>query len=285
MKNVKSCSWVAENLNKVSVFDAGIVKPGMAGPYKPCAVVRGAGRFDISDALSDPKTQLSNMMCNAKQFQSHMRQLGVNQNDTVVLYDDSGLFSAARGWWMLKNMGFEHVFIMDGGLPEWLLHGFPVQQQHSTPNSMGNFTVIQGADGWQFIERYEVLRAILDESSLLLDARSPLRFSGCEQEPRTGMRSGHIPNSKNLYYNVLLTERGLLRSIGELQALFRLLGCEGKALQFSCGSGVTACILALAADECGYTKLGVYDGSWNEWGSMQFCNELPIRCESGSNLK
>ncbi|KAF7768772.1 thiosulfate/3-mercaptopyruvate sulfurtransferase [Pseudoalteromonas citrea] len=279
MKNVKSCGWVVRNLDKVLVFDAGIVKPGLDEPYEPVAIAKGARRFDISYALAKPNTGLSNMMCDQYQFQSHMRQLGVNQADTIVVYDDKGLFSAARAWWMLKSMGFDQVFIMDGGLPEWLRCGYPTQQAYTKPKVIGDFIATLDLTHSYFINRDKVLCSISSNDYLLLDARSPLRFSGSEAEPRIGMRSGHIPNSKNLHYQALLTREGRLRSINELATFFHQLGCENKSLQFSCGSGVTACILALAADECGYGHLSVYDGSWSEWGRTEFTDELPIHCD------
>jgi thiosulfate/3-mercaptopyruvate sulfurtransferase len=281
MKNLKSCAWVAEHSKSILVFDTGIVKPGQDTPYTPSAIVKGAHRFDISHALSDPNAVTPNMMCDQHQFQSHMRQLGVNQTDTVVVYDDKGLFSSARAWWMLKSMGFEQVYIMDGGLPEWIRCGYPTQQTYNKINEIGDFEGRPDKTRTYFIDKEEVLNSLFNTDCLLLDARSPLRFSGREPEPRVGMRSGHIPNSKNLHYRSLLTETGLIRPLTELQAMFEQLECENKSLQFSCGSGVTACILALAADECGYCDLSVYDGSWSEWGSTAFDCELPIHCDNG----
>ncbi|TMP40947.1 sulfurtransferase [Pseudoalteromonas citrea] len=281
MKNLKSCAWVAKHLESVLVFDAGIVKPGQDEPYKPFTIVQGAQRFDISYALSEENTALSNMMCDQYQFQSHMRQLGVNQTDTIVVYDDRGLFSAARAWWMLKSMGFEQVFIMDGGLPEWIRCGYATQQAYSKINEIGDFIAQPDITRTYFIDKEKVLNSIPDSDCLLLDARSPLRFSGREPEPRIGMRGGHIPNSKNLHYSALLSERGLVRPLAELHIIFNRLECTDKSLQFSCGSGVTACILALAADECGYRDLSVYDGSWSEWGNSALSGELPIHCYEG----
>ena len=281
MKNLKSCAWVAKHLESVLVFDAGIVKPGQDEPYKPFTIVKGAQRFDISYALSEENTALSNMMCDQYQFQSHMRQLGVNQTDTIVVYDDKGLFSAARAWWMLKSMGFELVFIMDGGLPEWIRCGYATQQAYSKINEIGDFIAQPDITRTYFIDKEKVLNSIPDSDCLLLDARSPLRFSGREPEPRIDMRGGHIPNSKNLHYSALLSERGLVRPLAELHIIFNRLECTDKSLQFSCGSGVTACILALAADECGYRDLSVYDGSWSEWGNSALSGELPIHCHEG----
>lgn len=279
MNNVRSCDWVNDNLDVIHLLDTGIVKPGMQEPYQPKVIIKGAKRFDICHALSDPNIITPNMMCDPAQFQSYIRQLGINQNDTVVCYDDKGLFSAARAWWMLKSMGFKQVYVMDGGLPQWLALGLDLQTYYSMPVSIGNFTASQNLQYAYFIDKQKVLSGISDEMVLLLDARSPSRFLSHGVEPRIGMRSGHIPNSKNLHYQALLTREGRLRSISELATFFHQLGCENKSLQFSCGSGVTACILALAADECGYGHLSVYDGSWSEWGRTEFTDELPIHCD------
>lgn len=276
MKNVKSCEWVREHGKHIHILDAGIVKPGEQGMYSPAAILPMAKRFDISHALSDPLSKLPNMMCSPQQFQAYIRQLGINQDDTIVLYDDKGLFSAARGWWMLKNMGFEHVFIMDGGLPMWQSLDLPVCKHYAVTTRLGNFTASPRHSQYDFIDREVVLNSINDPDSLLLDARAYKRFSGEEKEPRQNMRSGHIPQSKSVHYASLLTENCLLKEVSELGHILEHLGCKGKKLQFSCGSGVTACILALVADECGYYDLSVYDGSWSEWGRQEFADCLPI---------
>jgi len=211
-------------------------------------------------------------MCGAQQFQAEMRQLGVNNADTVIVYDDKGLFSAARAWWMFKSMGFDNVYVLDGGLVRWLELGYSTQAHYSQASIVGDF-VADPRLGY-FIDKQAVLSAIGDPDTLLLDARSYKRFTGEETEPRTGMMSGHIPNSKSMHYASVLDDSKCLNPISELCARLKVLGAEGKSLQFSCGSGITACILAMIADECGYQDLAVYDGSWSEWGNAE--NNLPI---------
>jgi thiosulfate/3-mercaptopyruvate sulfurtransferase len=272
MKNIKSCEWLQENLERVHIFDAGIVNAGEKGAYRPQAIIQGAKRFDIKGALCEPDATLSSTMCDAQQFQAEMRQLGVNNADTVIVYDDKGLFSAARAWWMFKSMGFDEVYVLDGGLVHWLELGLPTQVEYSQAKLIGDFEAHPRVG--YFIDKQAVLNAIDDPNTLLLDARSYKRFTGEEAEPREGMISGHIPNSKSMHYASVLNDNKCLKPIPELHARLKALGVEGKSLQFSCGSGITACILAMIADECGYQDLAVYDGSWSEWGNAE--NNLPI---------
>lgn len=272
MKNIKSCEWLHENLERVHIFDAGIVNAGEKGAYRPQAIIQGAKRFDIKGALCEPDATLSSTMCGAQQFQAEMRQLGVNNTDTVIVYDDKGLFSAARAWWMFKSMGFDEVYVLDGGLVRWLELGLPTQAEYSQAKAIGDF-VAHPRVGY-FIDKQAVLNAIDDPNTLLLDARSYKRFTGEEPEPRARMISGHIPNSKSMHYASVLDDNKCLKPISELHERLKALGVESKSLQFSCGSGITACILAMIADECGYQDLAVYDGSWSEWGNAE--NNLPI---------
>lgn len=273
MKYLKSCDWLNAYLNQCVVLDCGILKPGEQGQYSAQLIVSGAKRFDISGAFSDPESSLPNTMCSAQQFQAQVRQLGINNSDTVVVYDDKGLFSAPRAWWMFKAMGYKKVYVLDGGLPAWQKANYPVTDSYALTQQIGNF--IAEPQPNFFIDKQTVLKTLSEPDTLLLDARAKKRFSGEDPEPRANMRSGHIPNSKSLHYNRLLTNAGTLRSKEELTTLFNELDVKGKHLQFSCGSGVTACILALGAMEVGFEQstLCVYDGSWSEWGPP---SDLPI---------
>lgn len=264
MKHFKSCDWLLAHLGKVVILDAGIVKAGTSGPYQPDAMIVGAQRFDFGKTFAKPNSVISNTMCDAEQFQREARALGINQHDTVIVYDVQGLYASARAWWMFQSMGFEEVYILDGGLNQWLAMGYPVQAGYSNASQRGDF--IAAPRTHYFVDKHTVLDAINSSSNLILDARGLKRFTGEEKEPRAGMRSGHIPSSQSLSYSLVSDEQGLVKSVDKLSALFQARGADGKSMIFSCGSGVTACVLAVAASECGYNDLHVYDGSWSEWG-------------------
>ncbi|PCK31401.1 sulfurtransferase [Pseudoalteromonas piscicida] len=266
MKHVVDVKWLFSNLEQVKVLDAGIVKPGQLGPYQPQAKIQGALRFDISGALCAEQATSPNMCCSPAQFQAEMRQLGINRGDILVAYDDKGMFSAARAWYMLKMMGHEQVYVLDGGLPAWCEKQYPTSQSYGAAAQAGDFVAI--FDESAFVDKDIVLANIGSAQSLLLDARGAKRFTGQEAEPRADMRSGHVPKSKNLPYTRLLSSDGCFKPLNELELIYHELSADkAKPLIFSCGSGVTACILALVADELGYKSLTVYDGSWSEWGA------------------
>lgn len=266
------CDWLNAHLtdDNLLVLDASMDNPVNKSDVEVAGVIPRALRFDFSNNIVDKNASCPNMMPNASLFEQKIQQLGINQNSYLVVYDKQGLFSAARAWFMFKTMGFDNVAILRGGLPAWHAKGYATVEQHKKPVGGGNFVVTQ--ERQLFVDKHYVLNAISVDDIQIVDARGYGRFSGQEAEPREGMRSGHIPNSLNLHYASLLNQGMLLGEV-ELKRIFDELVPAPKEFIFSCGSGVTACILALAAEIAGFDKVKVYDGSWSEWGKDKL---LPI---------
>ncbi|RFU42569.1 sulfurtransferase [Actinomadura logoneensis] len=225
--------------------------------------IPGARRFDIDGALSDPASPLPHTMPDAGRFTEEMRALGVNASDTVVVYDAAGVYSSARAWWMLRATGFDRVAVLDGGLPAWIAADGPTEEHGAEPVERGDFTA-RPRDGW-FVDADEVAAALDDPDRVVLDARSAGRFEGTAPEPREGLRGGHMPGSVSLPFTGLQDE-GRMLPPDELREHFERAAGGRKRLVVSCGSGVTACVLALGAELAGYRDIAVYDGSWSEWG-------------------
>ncbi|MFJ4462591.1 sulfurtransferase [Streptomyces sp. NPDC088928] len=226
--------------------------------------IPGARAFDIDGTLSDHSGPLPHTMPGAGRFTEELRSLGVNDGDTVVVYDAAGVYSSARAWWMLRAMGFDRVAVLDGGLSAWADAGLPLESARPAPATPpGDFTA-RPRPG-MFVGAEEVAAALADPAAAVLDARSADRFTGTAAEPRPGLRSGHMPGAVNLPFGEL-QRAGRMRPVDELRAVFAALAGERERLVVSCGSGVTACVLALGAELAGYRGQAVYDGSWSEWG-------------------
>lgn len=231
--------------------------------------IPNARYFDIKNLFSDTSAKFPNTMLSAEKFQEQARLLGIHKNAVIVVYDTIGIYTSPRVWWMFKSMGHDNIAVLDGGLPEWIHKGFPTEEVKNPSISRGDFTTFY--DKTSFSTYNEVLNSLNVKTTTILDARSNDRFMGLVDEPREGLRVGHIPNSKNLPYSDLIVNGKFNDSIAKSR-LNELVQKNNNVI-FSCGSGITACILALGAEMAGIDNLSVYDGSWTEWGSL---HQLPI---------
>lgn len=270
-----STDWLLEHIHSpdVHIIDASWHMPNAGRnakqEYEDCHI-EGAVFFDI-DEISELNTSLPHMVPSPEKFASRARNLGLGDGIKIVIYDSVGIFSAPRVWWMFRLMGHEDVVILDGGLKKWLAEGKPIEDMKPFKRDR-HYSIRMRHD---LIKDFnQVLSASQNAKPQILDARSPTRFSGEEAEPRQGLNSGHIPNSINVHYAKLINEDGTLKSKSELEKIFKDNNVDiSKPIITSCGSGITACILALALSVVGNNNVAVYDGSWAEWGSR---DDAPI---------
>lgn len=227
--------------------------------------IPGAVFFDIDD-LSNEKSPLPHMLPSTIKFASRMKKMGIGDGMKVVVYDTQGLFSAARVWWTFRAMGHEDVAVLDGGMKKWKGEGRPLEDGPAVKRFERHFTPRQNTGLIRDIA--DIQEIVAKGNTQLVDARSAARFEGREAEPRPGVRSGHIPGSRNVPSASLINADGTLKLREELLAIFTAAGIDPKApVVTTCGSGVTASILSLALAVIGQTNAAVYDGSWAEWGA------------------
>jgi thiosulfate/3-mercaptopyruvate sulfurtransferase len=242
-----------------------VSEPRAGGMAQP-GVIPGTVRADLDGDFADHSSTLPHMMPSESQFNEAARSLGISADSDLVIYDRQGVYSSARLWMMFRAMGHKRVAILDGGLPAWRSASQPVIPAAQKRALKGSFT--GKSDKRTFCSIETVSRALKDPHTAVIDARPAGRFSGVAPEPRSGLRSGHMPGALNLPFSEVLSA-GFLRSSSELKALFASLVGERRRLIFSCGSGVTACVPAFAASLADYTDIAIYDGSWSEWGQRR----------------
>ena len=269
MQPLVSTEWLAKRLGDpdLVVLDATMYLPNepkdgyaefLAGH------IPGARYFDI-DTFADTETDLPHMIPSPGRFARLIGALGVSNATQVVFYDQKGLASAARGWWLMGLFGHDEAAVLDGGLPKWVREGRNLERGEPKPPAPATFRPDFRATRVRGIG--DILQNVRSQADLVLDARAAGRFSGEQPEPRAGMRGGHIPGSRSLPYTDLLNPDGTFRDPAALRARFAQAGADGsRAVVTSCGSGVTACILTLGMRLAGLPEGAVYDGSWTEWG-------------------
>lgn len=261
--------WLATELGKpdLLVFDATKYLPnepkdGKAEFLK--AHIPGARYFDI-DEVADQDTDLPHMVPTPGRFAKLMGAMGVSNTTRIVFYDQKGLASAARGWWLMGLFGHDAAAVLDGGLPKWMKEGRPTQEGAASAPAPTIFRPDYRASRLRGVG--DVIRNVATQAELVLDARAAGRFTGATPEPRAGMRSGHMPGAACLPYTDLLNADGTFKPVADLKARFAQAGADGsRPVITSCGSGVTACILTMGLRLAGLPEGAVYDGSWTEWG-------------------
>jgi len=261
--------WLAAHLNDATVklVDATFKLPGVLPLPKDdylAAHIPGAVFFDV-DAVSDHDNPLPHMFPSAAQFGRDVGALGIGNDDTVVLYDAGGWVAAPRAWWMFLSYGHDKVRILDGGLKKWRAEGRPVESGEVTPKPA---TFKAAYDAGRVRAIGEMIANVASKAEQVIDARAGERFEGRVAEPRPGLRSGHIPNSRNLPYNRLFdAATGAMKPLDELRRAFAGAGVDmDRPIVTSCGSGVSAAVLTLALYRLGVRGTALYDGSWSEWG-------------------
>lgn len=264
-----SSDWLNRHLDApdVRIVDASWYLPSQQRDAKAEYAeqhIPGAVYFDI-DEIADTENPLPHMLPSPEKFASRVRRLGLGDGNRIVIYDGSGTISAARGWWMFRLFGATDVAVLDGGLPKWMAEGRPFdglapmpRERHFTARL--NTTMVRDVD--------QVLANLEHRSEQVIDTRSAGRFRGVEPEPRAGLRGGRIPGSLNLPFAAMLDPTSnTFKNGAEIRDAFEAAGVDlDRPVVTTCGSGVTACVLALGLHLIGHREFAVYDGSWSEWG-------------------
>ncbi len=269
MESLVSCQWLADEIgaSDLRIVDASWHLPDTgrdASAEYEAGHIPGAVFMQLGE-LVDPESPVDNTLPTAEKFASRMQSLGLGDGSRIVVYDNSAVKSAARAWFMLKLFGAHNVAMLDGGLAKWTAEGRPLAAGRENLRHR-HFTA--WSDPKRLRSKADVLAILDHRGEQLVDARGPGRFTGEEPEPRPGIAPGHIPGALNLPYARMFNEDGTFKDKDGLRQAFTEAGIDlARPVVTSCGSGVTACVLAFAMHLLGKHDVALYDGSWGEWGA------------------
>lgn len=255
---ILSAEWLHQHLDDPNLI---VLDASQASEFNSIQIP-GARPVDLQRDFSLTTTPFPTMLADPEHVEQACRRIGIHSSSTIVVYDNLGVFFSPRVWWMFKTMGHDNISVLNGGLPNWVASGFATEPKTSRSYEPGDFRASFNATSVKSFD--EVQENIRTQESLLIDARSAGRFAGTAPEPREGLRSGHIPHSINLPYERVLAN-GAIKPKDELIPIFEELGIDDQPLIFSCGSGISACIILLACELVRDNHTSVYDGSWTEW--------------------
>lgn len=264
-----STEWLEHHLDSpdITIIDASWHLPTVGRDARAEYLeerIPGAVFFDIDD-ICDETSPLPHMLPSAVKFSSRMRSMGIGDGTRIVAYDATGLSSAARAWWMFRTFGHDDVVVLDGGFPKWRAEGRPIDDDPPGPRQERHFSARHQM--LMVRDRDDVLDAVKTGREQIADARPPARFSGEADEPRPGLRSGHMPGACNVFYGSLLNDDATIKSANEIKTAFETAGIDlERPVITTCGSGVTAAVLSLGLAIIGHDDNALYDGSWSEWG-------------------
>jgi len=262
---IVSSKWLSDNLYSPNLVVLDASQPRGKSESISQQII-GARPFDIKGAFSDKSNSLPNTFPSKEQFEEGCQELGINSSSKIVVYDSLGIYTSPRVWFMFKAMGHENIAVLDGGFPEWIAMGFETETIVEKTYSNGNFKATFQPEMIRSIDF--VRENLAKKESLVIDASSVDRFNSLVPEPRADLRRGNIPNSINIPFQNTL-ENGKFKSVEKLTRLFKENKSENKSLVFSCGSGITACIVLLAAELVFEGNKAIYDGSWTEWAQLE----------------
>lgn len=269
MNPLVSVNWLSQNLNEPNLVILDVSLESNIANIKvefPGIQIKGARYLDLKRNFSDLESRLPNTLPNPKYFSLACRNLGINNNSIIVVYDNIGIYASPRVWWIFKSMGHKNIAVLDGGLPSWKNKKYPTESIQNRVVPEGNFKAIFNLNLQK--KAFQILENIVSKEAILVDARSNERFCGLIPETRKNLKSGHIPHAINLPFLEVLRD-GKFLSPNEISTIFKKLKIDKRPKIFTCGSGLTACILILASTLILEDNHFLYDGSWSEWGQLE----------------